>query len=169
MTVVGLTRTTRAVSRIPLPLRAMFTLCCFTAGRRPWFRFGTREKWAAGRRCGARGSAVRHDAACHTAPHRYPDSLDNGPVHRSWRPPRWTMTDGPFYQHVNSFGTPPAWSITGQTRVLRKHSETHIERHTPLKRDASPYDGNWSYWGTRRGKYIGLDTVRGKLLKHQGG
>jgi RNA-directed DNA polymerase len=59
--------------------------------------------------------------------------------------------------------------IVGQTQVLRKHDETRIERHTPLKRDASPYDGNWSYWGTRRGKYIGLDTVRGKLLKHQGG
>src|SRR6266481_3663014 len=49
------------------------------------------------------------------------------------------------------------------------HRHTHIERHTPLHRGASPYDGNWSYWGTRRGKYIGLDTVRGKLLKHQGG
>src|SRR5712691_2510024 len=33
----------------------------------------------------------------------------------------------------------------------------------------SPYDGNWSYWGTRKGAYIGLDTARGKLLKHQGG
>src|SRR6266481_8840386 len=50
---------------------------------------------------------------------------------------------------------------------IQRH--THIERHTPLHRGASPYDGNWSYWGTRRGKYIGLDTVRGKLLKHQGG
>src|SRR4030095_7320336 len=24
-------------------------------------------------------------------------------------------------------------------------------------------------WGTRKGAYIGLDTARGKLLKHQGG
>ncbi len=65
--------------------------------------------------------------------------------------------------------TGKAWSIAGKTQVLRKHGDTHIERHTPLHRGASPYDGNWSYWGTRRGKYIGLDTVRGKLLKHQGG
>ena len=65
--------------------------------------------------------------------------------------------------------TGKAWSIAGNTHVLRKHGDTHIERHTPLHRGASPYDGNWSYWGTRRGKYIGLDTARGKLLKHQGG
>src|SRR3989454_7688968 len=107
MTVVGLTLKTRAVSRIPLPLRAMSTICCFTAGRRPWFRY-LREKCAAGSRCGYSGRAVGHGAACHTAPHRHPDSLDNGPVHRSWRPPWWTMTDRPFYQHVNSFGTPPS-------------------------------------------------------------
>ncbi len=62
-----------------------------------------------------------------------------------------------------------AWRLAGKSKVLRKHTDTHIERHTPLKRDASPYDGNWSYWGTRRGKYVGLDTTRGKLLKHQGG
>ena len=65
--------------------------------------------------------------------------------------------------------TGKAWSIAGNTHVLRKHGDTRIERHTPLHRGASPYDGNWSYWGTRRGKYIGLDTARGKLLKHQGG
>ena len=43
MTVVGLTRKTRAVSRIPLPLSAMSTICCFTAGRRPWFRYAKRK------------------------------------------------------------------------------------------------------------------------------
>ncbi len=59
--------------------------------------------------------------------------------------------------------------IMGKTHTLRWHDETMIERHIPLRGDASPYDGNWSYWGTRKGKYIGLDTTRGKLLKHQGG
>lgn len=62
-----------------------------------------------------------------------------------------------------------AWRCAGKFTVLRKHKDTHIERHTLLTRDASPYDGNWSYWGTRRGKYVGLETTRGKLLKHQGG
>jgi len=65
--------------------------------------------------------------------------------------------------------TGKAWSLAGKTQVLRKHGDTHIERHTPLHRGASPYDGNWSYWGTRKGKHIGVDTARGKLLKHQGG
>jgi hypothetical protein len=40
MTVVGLTRQTQAVSRIPLPWSAMPTISCFPAGRRPWLRYG---------------------------------------------------------------------------------------------------------------------------------
>jgi RNA-directed DNA polymerase len=59
--------------------------------------------------------------------------------------------------------------VAGQTQVLKNHTETPIKRHPPLRLDASLYDGNWSYWGTRRGKYIGLETVRGKLLKRQNG
>src|SRR3989454_10720373 len=59
--------------------------------------------------------------------------------------------------------------IMGKTHILKWHDETHITRHIPLRVKASPYDGNWSYWGTRKGAYIGLDTARGKLLKHQGG
>src|SRR5262245_5910259 len=35
MTVVGLTLKTRAVSRMPLPLSAMSTICCLTSGNRP--------------------------------------------------------------------------------------------------------------------------------------
>src|SRR5262249_2448749 len=42
-TVVGLTLKTRAVSRSPLPLRAMSTICGFTAGRQPWFRYSQRK------------------------------------------------------------------------------------------------------------------------------
>jgi RNA-directed DNA polymerase len=59
--------------------------------------------------------------------------------------------------------------VAGQTQVLKNHTETPIKRHPPLRLDASLYDGHWSYWGTRRGKYIGLETVRGKLLKRQNG
>jgi len=76
-------------------------------------------------------------------------------------------TDWVFKKYLKKIGG--VQRCAGKTQVLRKHGETHIERHTQLNRVASPYDGNWSYWGTRRGKYIGLDTVRGKLLKHQGG
>ena len=127
MTVVGLTLKTRAVSRIPLPLRAMSTICCFTAGG-GLGSGSVREKCAAGRRCCYSGSAVGHGAACHTAPHRHPDSLDNGPVQRSWRPPRWTMTEGPFYQHVNSFGTPPATYGRQRTCLIVRSGRTVRER-----------------------------------------
>src|SRR6266446_5531375 len=39
MTVAELTRRTRTISRTPLPLSVMSTICCFTAGRRPlsWY------------------------------------------------------------------------------------------------------------------------------------
>jgi RNA-directed DNA polymerase len=60
-------------------------------------------------------------------------------------------------------------SVVGSTHSLIRHNDTPIERHVPLRKGVSPYDGDWSYWGTRRGKYIGLNTVRGKLLKYQGG
>ena len=36
MTVVGLMCSTRAISRIPLPLRVISRICCLTAGMRPW-------------------------------------------------------------------------------------------------------------------------------------
>jgi len=72
-------------------------------------------------------------------------------------------------KYFKSDGKRKHHKIMGKTHTLRWHDETMIERHIPLRGDASPYDGNWSYWGTRKGKYIGLDTTRGKLLKHQGG
>src|SRR5712692_3228359 len=59
--------------------------------------------------------------------------------------------------------------VEGQTQTLRWHRNTPVKRHVTLRKGVSPYDGNWSYWGTRRGKYRGLETTRGKLLKHQGG
>lgn len=61
------------------------------------------------------------------------------------------------------------YNVVGQKHTMKWHADTHIERHSKLRSGASLYDGNWSYWGTRRGKYTGLDTTRGRLLKHQGG
>ena len=59
--------------------------------------------------------------------------------------------------------------VEGKTQTLRWHRNTPVKRHVTLRKGVSPYDGNWSYWGTRRGTYLGLETTRGKLLKHQGG
>jgi len=52
---------------------------------------------------------------------------------------------------------------------LWKHNWTPIVRHTLVRPDASPYDGNWTYWATRRGQAIDTPTRVAKLLKKQQG
>ncbi|MFM6663279.1 MAG: group II intron reverse transcriptase/maturase, partial [Microcystis panniformis] len=52
---------------------------------------------------------------------------------------------------------------------LWKHNWTPIVRHTLVRADASPYDGNWTYWATRRGQAIDTPTRVAKLLKKQQG
>jgi RNA-directed DNA polymerase len=53
--------------------------------------------------------------------------------------------------------------------TLWKHADTVIKRHTLVKPDKSPYDGDWVYWSTRRGKDIETPTRVAKLLKKQKG
>jgi RNA-directed DNA polymerase len=60
-------------------------------------------------------------------------------------------------------------AIQGKTRTLKQYSDTKIRRHEVLREGATPFDGNWSYWTTRRGKYPGMTTTQGKLLKAQEG
>ena len=57
----------------------------------------------------------------------------------------------------------------GEKFHLPKHSSTKITRHTKVKGNASPYDGNTTYWGTRMGKHPELKTAIAKLLKTQKG
>ncbi|MFM6436066.1 MAG: group II intron reverse transcriptase, partial [Microcystis panniformis] len=52
---------------------------------------------------------------------------------------------------------------------LWKHNWTPIVRHTLVRPDASPFDGNWTYWATRRGQAIDTPTRVAKLLKKQQG
>ena len=52
---------------------------------------------------------------------------------------------------------------------LYQHNWTPIVRHTLIKPEATPYDGNWTYWATRRGKAIGTPIRVAKLLKKQKG
>lgn len=52
---------------------------------------------------------------------------------------------------------------------LPRHQDTKIVRHTKVKGESSPYDGNLTYWGTRMGKYIGMPVSKAKLLKRQRG
>ena len=53
--------------------------------------------------------------------------------------------------------------------VLPTHSETKIVRHIKVKGDASPYDGNNTYWATRMGKHPEVKNSIARLLKKQKG
>jgi RNA-directed DNA polymerase len=50
-----------------------------------------------------------------------------------------------------------------------KHSDTPISKHTKVKGDACPYDGNLIYWSTRMGTHPEVPTTVAKLLKRQKG
>jgi RNA-directed DNA polymerase len=52
---------------------------------------------------------------------------------------------------------------------LFTHSSTPIVRHTKIKGEASPYDGNWIYWSKRRGEYPETPSRVSKLIKKQKG
>ena len=52
---------------------------------------------------------------------------------------------------------------------LRTHTETPIIRHTKIKGESSPYNGDWKYWSKRKGEYPGTPTRVAKLIKRQEG
>lgn len=53
--------------------------------------------------------------------------------------------------------------------TLPKHQHTQISRHTKVRGEASPYDGNTTYWATRMGKHPELKESVARLLKKQKG
>jgi len=62
------------------------------------------------------------------------------------------------------------WTFaTTDGSTLWKHQDVEIKRHTLVKSDKSPYDGDWVYWSTRRGQDIEAPTRVAKLLKKQKG
>lgn len=52
---------------------------------------------------------------------------------------------------------------------LTEHNETPIVRHTKVKGNLSPFDGDFLYWSSRRGKYPGTPSSTAKMLKSQKG
>ena len=68
-----------------------------------------------------------------------------------------------------SHGKHGFWTFQTTGAILYHHAETEIKRHTLVKPEASPYDGNWTYWSKRRGTYTGTPTRVAKLLKKQKG
>jgi len=65
-----------------------------------------------------------------------------------------------------AFATPP----TGPDAVhLHTHKEVAITRHVKVQGHRSPYDGDWMYWSTRRGRHPGVSLRLAQLLKRQHG
>jgi RNA-directed DNA polymerase len=54
-------------------------------------------------------------------------------------------------------------------KLLAQHSAMPIVRHSKVKGAASPFDGNWRYWATRRGHYPGISSRVATLLQKQHG
>ncbi|WP_079679964.1 group II intron reverse transcriptase/maturase [Planktothrix sp. PCC 11201] len=62
------------------------------------------------------------------------------------------------------------WCFSTEDGIeLIKHASTPIIRHTKVKGEASPFDGNWIYWSKRRGEYPETPNRVSKLIKKQKG
>ncbi len=87
------------------------------------------------------------------ARYRHPKKGRRWIVHRYWRTDKgrhWV------------FGTPNG-------PALKTHDSVAIVRHAKVRGEASPYDGNWSYWAARRGQHPGIPHKMARLLKRQHG
>ena len=62
-----------------------------------------------------------------------------------------------------------ACKVREEFSVLPIHAETKIIRHIKVKGNASPYDGNSTYWATRMGKHPEIKSSVARLLKKQKG
>lgn len=62
-----------------------------------------------------------------------------------------------------------SWVFSDGISALVTHSATHIVRHTKVRGNKSPYDGNMPYWAGRLGKHPELPIRVAKLLKIQKG
>ncbi|WP_293076887.1 group II intron maturase-specific domain-containing protein, partial [Okeania sp. SIO3B5] len=61
------------------------------------------------------------------------------------------------------------WVLNDGEYILNLHSDVPIVRHIKVKGNKSPYDGDWTYWSNRIGKYPGVRKEVTTLLKRQKG
>lgn len=61
------------------------------------------------------------------------------------------------------------WVLNDGEYILNQHSDVPIIRHIKVKGNKSPYDGEWTYWSSRIGKYPGTRKEVTTLLKRQKG
>ncbi|MDJ0693775.1 group II intron reverse transcriptase/maturase [Mastigocoleus sp. MO_188.B34] len=69
------------------------------------------------------------------------------------------------YWHIQKHNN---WTF-GNELILPKHSNTKITRHIKVKGEASPFDGNWTYWSKRKGEYPGISKKVTITIKKQKG
>jgi RNA-directed DNA polymerase len=70
----------------------------------------------------------------------------------------WTLQRGAKWQFATRDGY-----------RLRAHQDTAIKRHVKVRGNASPYDGNLTYWSRRLTDHVMLSATRGWLLARQKG
>ncbi|MGD1699252.1 group II intron reverse transcriptase/maturase [Dapis sp. BLCC M229] len=61
------------------------------------------------------------------------------------------------------------WVLNDGEYILNLHSDVPIIRHIKVKGNKSPYDGEWTYWSSKIGKYPGVRKEVTTLLKRQKG
>lgn len=105
---------------------------------------------------------------------KYYETLDNL-IH--WKLWHWAKFRHPHkgeiwvknkYFRTHGLKTWSFWKEDGSC-FLFKHSDVGIVRHTKVKGELSPYDGNWVYWSTRMGKHPEAPKQISELLKVQKG
>ena len=102
---------------------------------------------------------------------------DNDLYHklRSWSRRRckadWNRAYAKYWNHVMIKGRKvKRFSVRENSLYLISHTDTSCSnRYVKVKGDASPYDGNLSYWATRMGRHPEMDSLKASLLKKQKG
>ena len=62
------------------------------------------------------------------------------------------------------------FSVRENSLYLTSHTDTSCStKYAKVKSEASPYDGNLSYWATRMGRHPEMDSLKASLLKKQKG
>ncbi len=74
------------------------------------------------------------------------------------------------WRHQKYWSSGKEWRFgqLGGVRLM-KHSDFHFVEHVKVRDTKSPFDGDWSYWATRMGRYTDLPANKAKLLKQQQG
>jgi RNA-directed DNA polymerase len=96
------------------------------------------------------------------AKRRHPKKSAKWIINKYWKVERKREKEGGKYIHRKRF-------TDGEGAELKKHEDVKIIRHTKVKGEASPYDGNWVYWSTRMGKHPETPKSVATLLKKQKG